>query len=319
MKFLGAARLLISALLLGLAISLPAAPAAATKKLSFWKVEGKTNAIHLLGSIHFLKRSFYPLPEPIETVFEQADTAVFEVDFEDARSPLQILKLQQAGFYEKGDSLRKHVSQKTYNELKEYLKRSGSKGDEMDQFKAWMVAVMVTGMEIQKLGYAAQDGVDQHFFARAKKEKKKIAGLETLEFQLSLFQGLTPEEEDAMLMDALQESSRFGGIVQEMVSSWERGDGPALDKLVSGEMRRFPKLYKKLLVDRNQAWIGPLEKLIKEGRNAFVVVGAAHLVGEDSVVEMLKKKGYRVTQLERTRKEGATQPGKPETEKLTTK
>ncbi|MDB6032983.1 MAG: TraB/GumN family protein, partial [Verrucomicrobiales bacterium] len=79
-------------------------------------------------------------------------------------------------------------------------------------------------------------------------------------------------------------------------SAWQTGDAAGLDKLMVEDMRKYPDLYKKLLLERNQRWVKKMDGYLKADKDVFVVVGALHLVGKDSVVEMLRAKGYNVEQ-----------------------
>src|SRR5262245_56672145 len=85
-------------------------PAQKVTKHSLWKVQGASNTVYLFGSIHFLKKSFYPLPAPIEDAYKQSSVTVFEVDFDEMKSPEMQLKMVQQGKYAEGDSIKKHLS-----------------------------------------------------------------------------------------------------------------------------------------------------------------------------------------------------------------
>ena len=100
-----------------------------------------------------------------------------------------------------------------------------------------------------------------------------------------------------MLKETLQEITSFKKILTEMTDAWKTGDTKKLDELILDAMRQFPQIHKKLLIDRNKEWAAKIEKLLAEGKNLFVVVGAAHLVGKDSVVDLLSRKGLKVPQM----------------------
>jgi hypothetical protein len=86
-------------------------------------------------------------------------------------------------------------------------------------------------------------------------------------------------------------------MLDQMTEAWKTGDAKTLDGLILDAMRQFPQIHKKLLLDRNKEWTAKIEKLLAGGKNIFVVVGAAHLIGKDSVVELLAKKGLKVRQM----------------------
>ncbi len=280
----------------GLAQAQPATPAATRHCL--WQVQGRSNTVHLLGSIHFLKKEFYPLAPPIEDAYKQAQVVVFEADLDQLQSPQIQMQLMAKGRYPGGETLQQHLSKETYARLQSYLaERLGpGAGAAFDQFRPWMVAVTLMALELQKLGFDPEQGVDQYFQAKAKRDHKTIVGLETVEFQLSLFTGLSQEEGEQMLKETLDEISTFKKIMAEITEAWKTGDTAKIDTLIMDAMRGYPEVYKKLVVDRNRQWTDKIEKLLAEGKPVFVVVGAGHLVGKDSVVSMLGKKGLEVRQ-----------------------
>jgi uncharacterized protein YbaP (TraB family) len=100
-----------------------------------------------------------------------------------------------------------------------------------------------------------------------------------------------------MLRETLQEISNFKKDLQQIIDAWKTGDTKALEKLTLDAMRDYPQLHKKLLIDRNKQWVDKLQKLHASGKTVFVVVGAAHLVGKDSVIDLLNAKGVKTRQL----------------------
>jgi len=266
-------------------------------KHSLWKVEGRTNAMYLFGSIHFLKKDFYPLPQPIEEAYKQSQVVVFEVNLDEMGSPESQIKMVQSAKAGEGETLKDTLSKETYAKLEAHLTESGLPVAVFDPLRPWMVAVALISTEIMKLGYNPEEGVDRYFFGKAKKDKKETMALETLEFQLGFFTGLTKQEQDAMLRETLQEISSFKKDLQGIIDAWKTGDAQALEKFMLDSMQEYPQLHKKLLIDRNKQWVDKLQKLHASGKTVFVVVGAAHLVGKDSVVDLLNAKGLKARQL----------------------
>jgi uncharacterized protein YbaP (TraB family) len=266
-------------------------------KHCLWKVQGARNNLYLFGSIHFLKKDLYPLPKPIEDAYQQSDITVFEVDFEEMKSPEAQLKMAKQGRYPEGETIRQHLPKETYDKLRARVAETAGDGSAFDSLKPWMVAVALLGMELQKLGFTPEHGVDLYFADKARKDKKQVVALETVDLQLALFTGLTKDEEDAMLKETLHETSKFKTIFSDIIEAWKIGDVKALDKFIVESMREHPKIHKKLLLDRNKQWADKLEKLLTGEKDVFVVVGAAHLIGKDSLVDLLSKKRFKVQQL----------------------
>ncbi len=151
-------------------------------------------------------------------------------------------------------------------------------------------------IQLQRMGLEPRLGVDRHLAAHAKSSGKPTAGLETLESQLSVFDRLSAKEQESMLRETVEELERLDKKINDIVATWLKGDADGLASLLLAGMREYPDLYEKVLVERNRRWVGEIEKLIGQESGAMVVIGAAHVVGKDSVIEMLKVKGYRVEQ-----------------------
>jgi uncharacterized protein YbaP (TraB family) len=85
--------------------------------------------------------------------------------------------------------------------------------------------------------------------------------------------------------------------MRRVVAAWRTGDAAAIDAIMNESMDDAPALYARMLTDRNAAWVPQIEQLLRGADDVLVVVGAAHLVGEHSVVEMLRQRGHTVEQL----------------------
>jgi uncharacterized protein YbaP (TraB family) len=140
-------------------------------------------------------------------------------------------------------------------------------------------------------------GIDKHFYHQAKADSKEIIGLETVEFQTSLLTDLSKEEGEAMLKSTIKEAQDLKNQLGELMDAWNTGNPGKLEKLLKEAGEEGTALYKKLLTDRNERWVPQIEDLLKQDKPTLVIVGAAHLVGKQGVVELLKKRNWKVTQL----------------------
>ena len=271
------------------------APAKETKHC-LWQVQGKTNTMYLLGSMHFLKKEVYPLAQPIEDAYRNSQIVFFEMDLAEIQAPAGAAKFLAAGRYPPGETLQENISPQTYASLGKYLTEAVGSPNAFDSFKPWMAAVGLMEIELQRLGFDPQQGIDMYFFKKAKQDRKEIRGLETIDFQLGLFTGLAKEDQDAMLKETIEDIAASKAILAEFTEAWQTGDIKRMDKFLLETMRQYPQIHKKLLLDRNKNWVGALEKQFASTKNVLVVVGAAHLIGKDSVVDLLSKKGYKVEQ-----------------------
>jgi uncharacterized protein YbaP (TraB family) len=146
------------------------------------------------------------------------------------------------------------------------------------------------------LGFDPNYGVDQYFFDRAKQDGKKISFLESVDDQLKLFTEMSKEEEELFLAKVLMELDTLRAKVGDMINVWKDGDTNKLASIVEQEFKDYPDIYSKMLVQRNEKWVGQIETLSRQTGNKLVIVGAAHFVGDKNVLELLESKGFELEQ-----------------------
>jgi uncharacterized protein YbaP (TraB family) len=150
---------------------------------------------------------------------------------------------------------------------------------------------------LQKLGFDPNYGVDRYLAERAVKSGKTIVGLETAAFQIGLIDQLSQRDQEAMLRQSLKEMDLLDRALDQIVRAWSTGDVIALGALLLSGMREYPAVHQAIIVDRNRRWLPRIEKMIEQGESALITVGAAHLVGKDGVIELLRARGYTVEQM----------------------
>jgi uncharacterized protein YbaP (TraB family) len=262
-----------------------------------WKVQGKTNVVYLLGSIHVLKETNYPLATPIEQAFTNSPIAVFEADIGAMNDPSLAMKMMAKGALPEGETLEQQLSPESYKAFQKQVEESGMPPAMMDKMTPAMAAMTLEVFELMKLGLDPEAGVDKHYFALAKKEGKQTIPLETVDFQIGLLSNFTKEEGEALMKSTLRQMDTLKKDFDDMLKAWETGDADKLDKMLNEAMQDSPAIYKRLVTDRNRNWLPKLQELGQGNKNAIVIVGAGHLVGKEGVVELLKQKGLKVTQL----------------------
>jgi uncharacterized protein YbaP (TraB family) len=167
----------------------------------------------------------------------------------------------------------------------------------LKRLKPWLLSLTLLTLEWQKAGFEADLGLDKHFYDLARSDAKTVQGLETVAFQISRFDGMTMEEQDRLLAETLKELDTQQTAVTALADAWKAGDVPTVERLVLQDLRSDPRVYQRMLVDRNRDWLPKLEALFARRGRAFVVVGAAHLVGPDGLLAMLRARGYTVEQM----------------------
>ena len=148
-----------------------------------------------------------------------------------------------------------------------------------------------------QLGFDPQSGVEQQLEHKAQADGKPISGLETLDEQLGALQSMSNADQGRLLDMVVDEMHDVAGETQSVVNAWRSGDAAKLAALLSDEYKSFPNLYRVLVSERNKRWVPQVEKLLHGNEDAFVVVGALHLVGQGGLLDLLSRDGYRAEQL----------------------
>jgi uncharacterized protein YbaP (TraB family) len=262
-----------------------------------WKATGKGGVVYLVGSVHLLSKDFYPLNPALEAAYKDADLLVEEVDMAEMLDPTAQMGFLTRGMLPSTTPLDKVIAPSTYALV---TKRANDLGLPVEPFKLlkpWMVALMLVQVEWQKAGFDPELGLDRHFYDQAKAAGKTTQGLETAAYQISRLDEMTMEQQEHLLAESLKDLDAEKANMARLVDSWRAGDAPGVERIVLSELKEEPLLYQRLLVERNRNWMPKIEALFARPRHALVVVGAAHLVGPDGLIAMLRAKGYTVEQM----------------------
>jgi uncharacterized protein YbaP (TraB family) len=271
--------------------------AQAGPKNFLWKVSRREGVIYIAGSVHLLSARFYPLDPAFDTAFSASDLLVEELDLGEMLSPNSQMDMLNRGLLPAGQTLDQLVSAETMAVVTKKFAELGLPVQPMKQFKPWMLALTIQGLEWQKAGYDADLGLDKHFYDLAVAGGKRVQGLETVAFQVSRFDEMSMALQDRMLVETLKELETTTTSFEKLANAWKAGDVAGIESVVLQDLKAEPEMYKRLLVDRNLAWIPKIEALLARPRPAFVVVGAAHLVGTDGLLRLLAAKNYTIEQL----------------------
>jgi uncharacterized protein len=270
---------------------------ATVKKSCLWRVVSRDSTVYLLGSVHLLKSGSYPLSDAMERAFGDSSKLVLEVNLDSLDSPDAQQMILAKALLPEGKTLTEILSPATYQAVQQKVEALGLDIEALKRMKPWFLSLSLVAMKMQQLGYNAQHGVDRHFFERARKAKKDVLGLETADFQLNLLDSLPAKAQEESLLQTMKELDQFETEFEEIMSAWAAGQEKQLNDLLLASFKEYPDIYEKLILERNRNWLPKIESHLQGGNKTLVVVGAAHLVGHDGVVELLKQKGYSVEQL----------------------
>lgn len=283
--------ILISCLLLGLFFP-PASRGGNAQLACVWKIKGSQNTVYIAGSVHLLRQKDYPLPAAYDIAYQDSSRLFFEIDMAEMNDPQILKKMQKLGTYSARDSLRRHVSPGTFRLLAEHLTSRGLPTLLFENMKPGLLAINLSSMEAMRMGARAELGLEVKYHQLSVKDGKPSAGLETVEFQVTLFDKLNDREQDRMLRATLEKIDDTQKILTDLIEAWKIGDTQAMDTLLNEEFKEDPKLKSILIDKRNQSWIPKIEQAFLGHENVLFIVGTGHLIGKGSVIDLLKKRGY---------------------------
>lgn len=287
-----------AAALLGLVL-LGAAPAFAKQppRPLLWKACDSDNCLYLLGSFHLLTADDYPLAKSVDTAFADASRLLFELSPEDMDNPGTGRRMAQLARRSDGSSLQSRMPEGDWVRLEAFSKARGMPLQQFQAYEIWFVALMVNVVEMQRLGLDPALGLDRHMQQRAAAAGKAASGLESVDAQLQVFAGMSEVEQLEAMRDTLDTLDRIDQEIRELHTLWREGDDAALtERFVSNMVEKYPALYRRIQVQRNLAWLPSLRAQLDgvSDSNAMAVVGSMHLLGDDGLLAMLRKAGYRV-------------------------
>jgi uncharacterized protein len=273
-----------------------------TGKVFMWEAKGNGATVYLLGSLHACGPDMYPLNPAIEDAYGKSDVLVLEMDMSPETVASAVGVMTKEGIYSGDDSLEKHLSESTMTKLEAFLKERGMQITMVRKFKPWYLVMALAMQEVQRLGYDPSNGIDLHFVEKASAASKPIKGLETPEEQITaLSSGLEKIQEKELneFMDEVGDTQR---IYESMAAAWKAGSAEAMDAIIKKELSQDPEVKDfdaKVIRERSVRMADRIADMTADGKTYLVIVGAAHLVGEKNVRDLLAAKGFTVTQVEK--------------------
>ncbi len=275
-----------------------ALPAATANSL--WKASAPGATVYLMGSIHFGTPEMYPLPPLITETFNRADALVVEADVLNVDPQAMAGIVAAKAMYPDGVTLQSQLPPALWQRLGQVSSAMGLPAELLQRQKPWFASMTLTALTLQRYGFSEELGVDQHFLQQASRQTKRVIALESIEKQLGFFDAFSPSEQAAMLEQTLDDIERGPQFLQDTIAAWKAGDDGRLDDLLNEEYRAdkaSQRMYQVLIVERNATMSAKIANLLQQGGTYFVVVGAAHLVGKESIISLLHAKGYRLDKL----------------------
>ncbi len=283
-----------------LLLAAPALVLPEPSKLFLWRAQAEYgHPTYLFGSLHYATQACYPLQKEIEASYAGASAVAVEIDL---TKPEVAEVAEWLGRYRRGGRLARDVPQPLLSDLEKFAKHHGWDWESVSANRPWVVASMVSAADFQATGYQRELGTDLYFTRAAQRDHKRIVELESVRQQYDLFNRLPLQTQLFLLQDSMDavKSGDNSMTLQKMIDAWRAGDAEAFAALVETSVANAADpadLAGRIFGERNRRMAQRIETLVQGGERLFVVVGAAHLAGPDSLLEALRAKGFRVEQV----------------------
>ena len=266
-----------------------------------YRVSHRGNASYLFGTVHVGQAAFYPLEPQVTRALSAADKLVLEVDVRDIATLQQAV--MQHGIYPEGQTLDQHLSADSLDKLKQALQVAGIPFENVARMKPWMVTNLLIVQAMARAGYPTEQGIELYFLSVAKKEKKAVQQLETADYQLSLFNGLSDVQQEEYLQENLVQLASGSSLKKglDLITAWQHADNKALEAALlemQNEQSTSAQFLQRVLLDeRNPNMANKIAELLKTDKRSFAAIGALHLIGNKGVPALLQQRGYKVEKL----------------------
>ncbi len=263
------------------------------------------DVIWLFGAIHLGREDYYPLPDYVTDAYENADSLAVEADivaFENDYS-LQIRALSSI-VYTDGTTIEDHISPELYESAVEILEDFGSYNAALDMYCPFLWSSMIETLMMEDLGAKSELGIDRFFIETAYDDGKELIEIESVEFQYQMMGGFDDEIQTLILEMAVDSCGSYdeaAADIELLLDLWASGDEEDFAEYLSSdsgltaeEAEIYARYEKEMITDRNLTMTDFAETALEDGKEVFICVGAAHIVGDGAMAELLAQRGYTV-------------------------
>ncbi len=261
-----------------------------------WRIRTGHSEITLFGSMHMLPANTGWLTPDIWHAVRTSDVFVFEVPTDDnSRNTLTRL-VDARGALPAGQSLRAMLPPESQADFDAAMAAEKMTASITDHQQPWLASLHLTLADTINRQFYPDAGIDYVLMNWANRRNLQVRYLESVDSQLAMLMPDASEQVDQLrrFQTALKNVGRTEKDLDPLFEAWSDGDVATLDSIIVKDFADRPAARKRLLIDRNVEWAEKIKKMSGEWRNFFVVVGAAHLIGPDGVVAMLRKEGIEV-------------------------
>jgi len=285
-------------------------PTEATVRPLLYKVTDEDGSVvWLFGSIHVGKESYYPLPDYVIDAYESSDSLAVEFDLKEFSEDLAAQTKAMSVLIDHKNKINLKINEETYNKAVNILKDNEIYSPLFDLYMPIMWSSLIDSLLYEKMGVRSDLGIDTNMIDLAYEDEKTLIGIESAEFQYTLLAGFSNELQEKLLEDSIKAYEGYTNgdpevieAFNSLVSAWEAGDEAAFEQVLHEdyefESKEEELLYveyeKAFLTDRNLSMTDFAEDALESNDEVFICVGAAHVVGEGAMADLLAERGYSV-------------------------
>ncbi len=265
-----------------------------------WLVSDEDSTIYLFGTFHILPPSLRWTTGAFDDAMKETPITMTEVDTKSPESQARMAALvRQLGLNPPGVTLSSTLGDERAARFAEIAEKYGAPMATLEPLKPWLAMISLSVLIMQKEGFNAESGAETTILARAARQGDTVVHLESAEYQIRALASLDEGEILADFNSSLEQFAEFDAYADRVLAAWKKGDVKTIEEETLAPMRdTAPGAYKTLLTDRNANWVAEIDALMKGSDDYFIAVGAGHLVGEGSVVDMLEEKGHAVRRVQ---------------------
>jgi hypothetical protein len=268
--------------------------------------DGSSNTIYILGTIHVGNLKNTEFAEYVLKAFDESHYVSAEIDNEESDDLISELEKMS---YPEGDSIKKHMSEESYNKLMKFVDENALDMGIIDkdslnlQYYSQVLVQTIT----EKSGLSTDDGIDDYFVNKAKKEGKEFMEVESIKFQENVLASLPDKFYENTIVESIDNFDEEVKNIKEAFETWKKGDeeeiwkddGASLKeedkaKYSAEDIKAAEEFDEKILYARNVTMTDKLEEFFKKNYDMFFMVGQDHVIGPKGIVSYLRQRGYTV-------------------------
>jgi len=270
-----------------------------------YEVKGGDNEVYLFGSLHYGYENMYPLDDAVYEAFEAADVLGMELDMEELTEAEISDEFAEQGMLEDGTQMSDHVPEEVFDQIVEEVEVFGITEADLNLFAPWFGRELLTELLFEEIEYSPEYGIESYFMEKA--EDMEVIGLETVKDQLEPNHLLSEKSQILQLENTIEEVQDVESTQEElekMIAGWKAGERENLEEIrvesiEEAETESLEEYHRAMYDERDVQMAAEIETLLENGEDKtyFITVGSLHLVGDNSIVELLKEEGFQVEKI----------------------